>query len=215
LGDDNLTVVGVSGSARLVSPEDSDAVEVYQLAQADLMPSMAVMVRTSAPPEGLLRPVAAIAKSIDPRLVPEVQLMKSAFRAKLQTAESSALAVGVLGLIALLLACAGIVGLVGYAVSQRTKEIGIRMALGARPTHVLSVVLRQFSLPVVAGLAVGVGGAAALSTVLRGLLYGVGNLDPIAYLSAMAVFAVNIAVAALLPARRALRVDPMRALRYE
>jgi ABC-type antimicrobial peptide transport system permease subunit len=77
------------------------------------------------------------------------------------------------------------------------------------------VVLRQFSLPVVAGLAAGVGGAAALSTVLRGLLYGVGNLDPIAYLSAMAVFAVNITVAALLPARRALRVDPMRALRYE
>jgi ABC-type antimicrobial peptide transport system permease subunit len=215
LGDDNLTVVGVSGSARLVSPEDSDAVEVYQLAQADLMPSMVVMVRTSAPPEGLLRPVAAIAKSIDPRLVPEVQLMKSAFRAKLQIAESSALAVGVLGLIALLLACAGVVGLVGYAVSQRTKEIGIRMALGARPAHVLSVVLRQFSLPVVAGLAVGVGGAAALSTVLRSLLYGVGNLDPIAYLSAMTFFAVNMAVAALLPARRALRVDPMRALRYE
>ncbi len=215
LGGDNLTVVGVSGSARLVSPEDSDAVEVYQLAQADLMPSMVVMVRTSAPPEGLLRPVAAIAKSIDPRLVPEVQLMKSAFRGKLQIAESSALAVAVLGLIALLLACAGVVGLIGYAVSQRTKEIGIRMALGARPAHVLSVVLRQFSLPVVAGLAVGLGGAAALSTVLRALLYGVGNLDPIAYLSAMTFFAVNMALAALLPARRALRVDPMRALRYE
>ena len=77
------------------------------------------------------------------------------------------------------------------------------------------LVLRQFSLPVMAGLAVGVGGAAALSTILRSLLYGVGNLDPIAYLSAMAVFAVNMAVAALLPARRALRVDPMRALRDE
>jgi predicted permease len=215
LGEDHLTVVGVSGSARLVSPEDSDAVEVYQLAQADMLPSMVAMVRTLAPPEGLVRSVASIAKSVDPRLVPEIQLMKSAFRGKLKTAESSALAVGVLGLVALLLACAGIVGLVGYAVSQRTKEIGIRMALGARPAHVLRVVLRQFSLPVVAGLLVGVGGAAALSKALRGLLYGVSNLDPIAYVGAVGIFAVTVAVAAWLPAMRALRVDPMRALRYE
>jgi ABC-type antimicrobial peptide transport system permease subunit len=198
-----------------VSPEDSDAVEVYQLAQADLMPSMVVMVRTSAPPEGLVRPVASIAKSIDPRLVPEVQLMKSAFRGKLQLAESSALAVSLLGLIALLLACAGIVGLVGYAVSQRTKEIGIRMALGAQSTHVVSVVLRQFSVPVAAGLVVGVAGAAALSNVLRGLLYGISNFDFMAYLGAIVVFVVIVAAAALLPARRALGVDPMRALRYE
>jgi len=215
LGDDTVTVAGVSASARLVSPEDSDAVEVYQLAQVDLMPSMVVMVRTSATPEGLLRPVASIAKSIDPRLVPEVQMMKTAFEGKLKTAEQSALAVSLLGAVALLLACAGIVGLVGYAVLQRTREIGIRMALGARPGNVLAVVLRQFSVPVAAGLAVGVGGAAALSNVLRFLLYGIGNLDPPAYLGAIAVFAVTVAVAALIPARRALRVDPMRALRYE
>jgi len=106
-------------------------------------------------------------------------------------------------------------GLVAYGVSQRTKEIGIRMALGARPAHVLAVILRQFSVPVAAGLLAGVGAAAALSQILRQLLYGVGNLDPIAYLGAIAVFAVTVAVAALLPARRALRVDPMRALRYE
>jgi predicted permease len=215
LGDEDLAVAGVSGSARLVSPEDSDAVEVYRLAQTDLLPSMVAMVRTSAAPEGLVRVVASTAKSIDPRLVPEVQLMKSAFRETLRTAQSSALAVSLLGLIALLLAGGGIVGLVGYAVSQRTKEIGIRMALGARPAHVLSVVLRQFSLPVAAGMIVGVGGAAALSKVLRSLLYGIGNLDAIAYVGAIAAFGVTVAVAALLPARRALHVDPMRALRHE
>jgi predicted permease len=209
------TVVAVSGSARLVSPEDSDAVEVYQLANADLLPSMVVLVRTSGPPEGMLALVASTTKSIDPKLFPETQLMKSAFRQKLYNAEYSALSVGILGFVALLLACLGIVGLVVYAVSQRTREIGIRMALGAKPAHVLSVVLRQFAGPVAVGLLAGVGGAAALSQILRGELYGISNLDPVAYVTAMGVFVVTVAVAALLPARSALRVDPMRALRYE
>jgi predicted permease len=215
IGDSRFVVVGVVGSARLVSPEDSDAVEVYQLAEGDIMPSMVVLVRTSGPPEGAMPAVASIAKGIDPNLFPELQLMKSAYSDKLKNAQYSALAVAVLGLIALLLACAGIVGLVAYAVSQRTREIGIRMALGAKPAHVISVLLRQFSLPVVIGALAGVAGAAALSRILRQLLYGVDNLDPLAYLAAIAIFAATVALAALWPARRALRVDPMRSLRHE
>jgi predicted permease len=214
-GADTYTVVGVVGSARLVSPEDSDAVEIYQLASGDILPSMVVLVKTSGPPEGLVQVVASMAKAVDPKLFPEVQLLKSAFGGKLQTAEYSALAVSLLGVVALLLAGAGIVGLVAYGVTQRTREIGIRMALGARPAHVLAVILRQFAIPVAAGLVAGVGGAAALSQILRQLLYGVSNLDPMAYLCAIGVFAVGVAAAALLPARRALRVDPIRALRYE
>jgi ABC-type antimicrobial peptide transport system permease subunit len=81
--------------------------------------------------------------------------------------------------------------------------------------NVLSVVLRQFSAPVVTGLVVGIGGAAALSQVLRGMLYGVSHLDPMAYVAAMGVFAATVVISALIPARRALRVDPMRALRIE
>jgi predicted permease len=209
------TVVGVSGSARLVSPEDSDAVEIYELPAAGILPSMVVLVRTAGPPEGLVRSVASVASAIDTKMFPEVQLMKSAYREKVQTAEFGALSVSVLGLVALLLACAGIVGLVAYAVAQRTKEIGIRMALGARPSHVVSVVLGQFSIPLAAGLLAGVAGAAALSQILRGLLYGVSNLDPLSYVAPVAILAVTVALAALLPARRALRVDPMRALRHE
>jgi ABC-type antimicrobial peptide transport system permease subunit len=89
------------------------------------------------------------------------------------------------------------------------------MALGASPIQVLSVVVRQLTLPIVAGALVGVTGAAALSQVLRRELYGISNLDPIAYLGAIGVFIAMIAVAALLPARRALRVDPLQSLRYE
>ena len=208
-------VVGVVGSARLVALQDSDAVEAYYLNQPSDLPSMVVLVKASGPPEGLVPFMTSIAKSIDPELFPEIQLLKSSFRRNLKGLESSALAVSLLGFLALLLACLGIVALVAYAVSQRTKEIGIRMALGATSPHVLSVVLRQFSRPVVAGLLVGLGGAAAFSQLLRRELYGISNLDPIAYLAAVGVFAVTAAVAALLPARRALRVDPMRALRQD
>ena len=213
--DVKYAVVGVSGSARLVSPEDSDAVEMYQLAEEDGLASMVVLVKTSGSPEGLAPSVAAIAKTIDTNLFPEVTLMKSSFRGKVRSAAYGALCASLLGFVAILLACAGIVGLVAYAVSQRTKEIGIRMALGARPAHVLSAVLDQLSRPVVGGLLVGVSGAAALSHVLRQVLYGVNNLDPITYLAAIGIFVVIVALAAMLPARRALRVDPMRAVRYE
>jgi predicted permease len=208
-------VVGVAANARLVSPEDSDAVEVYHLAPQELLPSMVVLIRTSGPVEPLVPLIASTAKSIDPLLFPEVQLLKSSFSHKVDQAGYATLTAGVLGLVAMLLACLGIVGIVAYAVSQRTKEIGIRMALGAKPADVLSIVLRQFAAPVIAGLLVGIGGAAVLSQILRGQLYGISNLDPIAYLAAIGVFVMAAVLAALLPARRALRVDPMLALRYE
>jgi ABC-type antimicrobial peptide transport system permease subunit len=199
----------------LVKLEDSDSVEAYFLIGTADLPSTSVLVKTSASPEDLTRSVASTTEAVDPGTFPEVQLLKTGFRRKLRGAEASALTVSLLGFIAHLLACLGIVGVVAYAVSQRTKEIGIRMALGAQPGHVLSLVLRQFSAPVVAGLLAGIAGAAALSSLLRGELYGISNLDPITYLAAIAIFIFTVAVAALLPARRALRVDPLRALRYE
>ena len=140
---------------------------------------------------------------------------RCSFRRKLQGTERSAMAISLLGFTALALACLGIVGLVTYAVSQRTKEIGIRMALGARPAHVVAAVLRQFSRPVAIGLVVGVAGAAGLSQLLRRELYGISHLDPLAYVAAIGVFAITAALAAWWPARRALRIDPLRPLRYE
>ena len=141
--------------------------------------------------------------------------MKSAFQQKMQGPQYSALSVSLLAFVALLLACVGIVGLVAYSVSQRTREIGIRMALGASSSHVLTSVLRQFSLPVGGGLLAGVGAAAALSMILRRALFGVSSLDPAAYVAAIGVFALSAGIAALWPARRALKVDPLRALRSE
>jgi predicted permease len=213
--DEGYTVVGIVGSARLIKLEDSDSVEIYLPLETADLPSASVLVKASGSPEDLARSAAATLHEIDPDKFPEIQLMKQRFRGKLRSAESSALVVSLLGFIAHLLACLGIVGVEAYAVSQRTKEIGIRMALGAKPSQVLVVVLRQFSVPVVGGLVVGVGGAAALSQLLRRALYGISHLDPVTYLTAVGIFVVTVALAALLPARRALRVDPMRALRHE
>ena len=102
-----------------------------------------------------------------------------------------------------------------FAVSERTKEIAIRIALGARPWHVLSVILRRFFWPVAFGLLVGVASTAAFSKLLRQGLYGVSNLDPTSYVGAISLLLVIATVAALLPAKRALGIDPMRALHYE
>jgi len=214
MGQD-YTVVGIAASARLIRLEDSDSVEVYLPVETADMPSVSVLVKTSAPPEDIVRPAASIAKTIDPRIFPEVQIMKASFAGKLKGAKYSALSVSVLGGVALLLACAGIVGLVSFAVSQRTKEIGIRMALGAEPGHVFSAVLHQLTKPVLIGLLAGMGTAIALSQVLRRQLYGVSHLDPIAYLAAIGVFISAITLAAMLPARRALHIDPLEALRHD
>jgi len=212
---DNHTVVGVSGSARLVALQDPDAVEAYYLVEAGDLPSMVVLVKTSGSPEGTVPVMSSVARSIDPKVFPQVQLLKTSFRKRVKDAELSAMAVSVLGVSALLLACIGIVGLVAFTVSQRTKEIGIRMALGAKASHVLSIVLQQLSRPIIAGVLAGIVLAAGLSQILRRELYGISNLDPIAYLAAIGVFVLTAALTALWPARRALRVDPLQALRHE
>jgi predicted permease len=209
------TVIGVSGDARVARLEDPDVSEIYFPAGPDDLPGLTAVIRIAGPPENLVAAVRSVAKGIDPRVMPSVQPLQPALRRKLQTARSGALAAGVLGAVALGLACLGIVGVVAYTVSQRIKEIGIRMALGAEPWHVLSAILRQFLLPVAAGLVFGVGGAAGLSRILRRVLYGISGLDPGAYLLALGLFVFAAALAAWLPARRAFRHDPIRALRCD
>jgi len=215
LADKKYTVVGVAGNARVSAMQDQHDAQVYWLASPADLPSGALIVRTLSAPESALASVASVARAMDSEVAPRVQLMKTAFQQKLEGTQYSALAVSLLAFVSLLIACVGVVGLVAYAVSQRTREIGIRVALGAKPAHVLNVVLRQFSSPVGLGLVIGISGAAALTRLLRGVLYGISNLDPASYLAAIAVFLVAIAAAVIAPARSALRVDPIRALRHD
>jgi len=116
---------------------------------------------------------------------------------------------------ALLLAAIGLYGLIAYSVSQRTQQIGIRMALGAGRKLVLGLVLRDGMLLTGSGLAIGLVAAAFLARVLRGQLYQIGTVDPLAYGGVVLVFAAVAAIASYVPARRAASVDPVEALRTE
>ena len=144
-----------------------------------------------------------------------MQLLKDLFHQSVSDIERGALAVSLLGVIALAVACLGVVGLVAYSVAQRTKEIGIRMALGAESRHILASLFGQLRGTIIGGMVLGVLGAAGLAQLLRRELYGLSTIDPIAYISAIVLFLFAVGLAALWPARRALRVDPMVALRCD
>lgn len=212
---EEYTVVGVVRSARLTRLQDSDSVQAYLPIDAGNLPAACVVVRTAQNPEDAVRALIATSKSVAADAFPEVQLLSAAFSRKIEGARYTALTVSVLGGIADLLACLGIVGVIAYTVSQRTREIGIRMALGGRPSHVMKTVLRQLLVPVPAGLILGIGGAVVLSRYLRQILFGISSLDPASYAFAIGVFLITIAGAAILPARKAIRIDPLRALRQD
>lgn len=162
-------------------------------------------------------PTAArsISESLDPKLTPEIRSIQSLYSDSAAQIARIAAAVTLVGLVAIALAAVGLVGLVSFAVRQRTKEFAVRLALGADAGKILSATLRQFFVPAIAGLMLGTISAAAMSYLLRHALYGISNLDPIAYAGAIAFLVAILALSALLPARRALRLNVSKALHYQ
>jgi predicted permease len=216
LEDEGLaTVVGVAADARAHALGDPDAVEVYRPLSIGGRAGLALVVRTSVPPETVVPAIAAAAAAADPAITPRIQRMETLYRNRLREVERAALAVTVLGGIALVVACLGVVGLVGYAVTQRTREIGVRMALGATRLDILRSLARHFVGTVLVGLAAGAALATMVAQLLRRQLHGVSTVDPLSYAAALALFVAAAALAALVPARRALRVDPAVALRCD
>jgi predicted permease len=209
------TVIGVAGDAHINALNDDDAAEQYWSAQPDDMPGMVVIARAAAEPGSFTPAIKSISQSLDAKTLPEIRQIKLLYRENVSHLEMIATAVSAIGIIAVAMAGIGLIGLVAFTVSQRTKEIAIRIALGARPAAVLAAVLRQFSWPVLLGLLLGTTAAALGSRLLRVVLYGVSNLDPIGYAAALIVLAAIVVIAALLPARRALRLDVARTLHYD
>jgi len=176
---------------------------------------MTLLVRTAGAPDGMTAKVKSISESLDSKLFPSIWLLKSGFHETASDLEKLALVVTLLGFVAVSMAGIGVVGLVAYSVSQRAKEIAIRIALGAKHGQVLATVLRQFSIPLILGLLAGIGITAEVSQVLRKTLYGVSNLDPLSYAGAIAILIAVTVVAALMPARRLVRLNLSKALHYQ
>jgi predicted permease len=211
-------VIGVVGTARTVRVGEGAASECYHaISPSDAFGmSMAVMVvRTAGSPQDVTATVASVLAAEGLGLMPSVRPLADALEEKLDAPRQVALIASTLGMTALLLAVVGLGGLVAYTVSQRTREIGIRLALGARPADVAAAIARQFRIPVLCGAIAGSVLAAGAGTILSSELFGISQFDPIAHGSALLLFAAVAALAAAPSLRRAQRVDPATTLRAE
>jgi predicted permease len=218
LGDTTqyMTVVGVVNDVRQEGLTAAPYSQIYWPLDQDVRRSIVVVVRTAGDPTSVVGGVRAAVRDLDPQLpVYDVRTMEERVATTLARPRVTAVLVGVFAATALLLAAIGIYGVVSYTVAQRTRELGVRMALGAPAAGVLRLVVGQGMLPAVGGVVVGLAGAWAAARVLGSLLYGVSASDPWTF-AGVALFLLMVAlVATWLPARRATRVDPVIALRAE
>jgi macrolide transport system ATP-binding/permease protein len=210
-------VIGVARDTRGLELNGSDSRLIYLPLSEDRLPMYSILVRTSTDPELVIRAIDSLIASVDPDLVVTSSTLARMLRRSPSFIISTLAAVvaTTVGLLGLLLALMGMYGTVSYIVLLRTREIGIRMAIGAQKRDVLALILGESALPVMAGLLAGVLLAAAVSYLLRGLLYGLGTVDGISFAGISLLFLTMALLAAYLPSRRAMRVDPMEALRYE
>jgi len=213
----NDQVIGVVHDTRGVMLDGSDAAVVYLPMPDNRVQDFPLLIRTRLNPAQLMNAIGNIVAKIDPDIIATSATLEQLLRqTTVFLADSFAAAIAsTIGFFGLLLAAIGIYGTVSYVVVLRTREVGIRMALGARKHQVAALMLRDSSRPVLAGLLVGLVLAAGDSYLLRGILYGLGRFDVVSFVGVAALLLVIAWIAAYLPSRRAMRVDPMVALRCE
>ena len=209
-------VVGVVGDVRYDNLTAEAEPFVYFTHPGLTYPFMTVVINTAGDPAEMAPTVRREIASIDPdQPVADVRTMTQVMADTVARQRFNTLLLGIFAGLATLLAAVGIFGVMNYSVQLRTREIGLRMALGAQPGRVLMLVLRQGLRLTLIGIGVGLAGALALSRVMSGLLYGVGATDPLTFAAIVVMLGVVALIACYIPARRATRVDPLIALKYE
>jgi putative ABC transport system permease protein len=211
-----MQIVGVAGNGKYVLISEDPTPFFYVPLAQNYTSVRALLVRSSVPPVGLLTPLQVEIHKLAPDLpVTEAKTMKQSMSDELLEYRLGAGVAAAMGAIGLILAVIGIYGIVSFSTAQRTREIGIRMALGGSARDVMRLILQQGVRMVAIGLAVGLLAALGITRVMTGLLIGVNPSDPLTYATVAIVLSAVALLACWLPARRATRVDPGVALRYE
>ena len=219
-GPDAATVIGVAGDVHQRGLEQSSRPMAYyafgDTGMSELGPYATLLVRASGNTAAAAAAIRAIVRSIDPRLLPpDARTIESVIADAAAPRKFNTLVLGAFALLAASLAAIGLYGVLAYLVTDRTREIGIRIALGADRDRVLRLVMVQGLALTAIGVGLGLVGSAAAVRLLRSLLFGIGAYDPATFGAAAAVLVGAALLACYLPARRATRVDPMIALRAE
>jgi putative ABC transport system permease protein len=209
-------VVGVVGDVRHKSVKDESDVEMYTPFEQTPWWFMNLVIRTSLDPAGIVAGVRSEVGALDGDVpIYSVKTMREYLSTSVAQSRFSMLLLAVFAALAMILATVGIYGVMSYSVTQRTHEMGIRLALGARPADVIRMVVKQGMVMAVTGLVIGLGASFALTRLMESLLFGVSATDFITF-AAVSLLLAGVALgASFVPARRAARLDPMVALRYE
>jgi putative ABC transport system permease protein len=214
-----LTVVGVVADVRqaeLYGDPRMDLYVPYAQERRGFVTPRDLVVRTKGDATSVAGAVRQAIWSVDKdQPVSNVRTMDQVFAAAISKERFQALLLGLFAALALVLACVGLYGVISYSVAQRTHEIGVRVALGAQPVDVLRLVIRQGMTLTLVGLIVGIAAGSVATRVLSDMLYGVSTTDPLTFVGVPAFLLLVAFVACYIPARRATRIDPLVALRYE
>jgi predicted permease len=209
-----LEIVGVAGDAQITMVGETVSSYMY-LPAGPPGRRLGLLVRSRTDLAALASGIRAATREIDPGIVTRVNPLEQNLDFWRTVSRVTASLSGSLGFLALALASLGVYGVVSYVVSRRVREVGIRMMLGASGRDVQRLILRQTLRPVVIGMVLGIAAAAAASQILQSVLFGVSPFDPIAFVAAPLFLLAVAAAATLLPARQALKLDPMTTLRYD
>jgi len=210
-----LTIVGIVGDTHEYGLEKPPQPTVYVNLFQRPRSVMTVSMLSDADTRSVSSAARAILQDLDPEIPASFRTFQQVYSASLGSRKYNVMLIGFFGVTALLLAAAGVFGVMAYSVSRRTREFGVRVALGATSWIVLRMVLGQGMLTILIGLAIGIVGSFALTSTISSLLFGVTPTDPVTFAGVTILLIAVGLLACYIPARRATKVDPMVALRYE